>query len=263
MSAASRGRLARLLAPLSALISPLLLLLVWQWLSASGLYPPQILVSPSGVYDAFRELYNSGELQMHLSISLWRLSIGFLLGASSGLLFGALLALSPKTEIYFGPLFSALRQIPTLALIPMLVLIFGIDETLKIVLLVKATFFPVAIATFDGVKNIPASQLEVGRVYRLGPWTLFRRVVFPATIPSILTGIRIALGRAWLILVAAELLAADTGLGQMMELGRQMLRLDIVMVGVFIAGIIGFSLDKGFRLLETFLLRHHPRRQAS
>jgi sulfonate transport system permease protein len=240
---------------LTAFISPLALLLAWAWLAQLRIFPEQIVVPPSVVLDAFRELLDSGELQMHVSISLYRLAAGFAIGSVTGLLFGVLMALSRQVEIYFGPLFQALRQIPTLALIPMFVLFFGIDETLKIVILVKATFFPVAIAAYDGVKNIPRGYLEVGRVYRLGHASLLRRVVLPATVPPVLTGIRISLGRAWLVLVAVELLAADSGIGQMMEMGRQMLRLDVVMVGVIITGVIGFALDKGFRLLERFLLR--------
>jgi sulfonate transport system permease protein len=94
----------------------------------------------------------------------------------------------------------------------------------------------------------------VGRAFRLRPWAQFRHIIFPATVPPILTGVRTALGRSWMVLVAVELLAAETGIGQMMEVGRQMLRLDIVMVGVIITGVIGFSLDRGFRLLEQTLL---------
>lgn len=240
---------------LAPFISPLLLIAAWAWVAQQRYFPEQIVVPPEAVLAAFRELWDSGELQMHLSVSLYRLAAGFAIGTVTGLVFGVLMALSRQVEIYFGPLFHALRQIPTLVLIPMAILIFGIDETLKIVLLVKATFFPPAIAAYDAVKNLPRGHLEVGRVYRLPPFTLFHRIIFPATVPPVLTGIRISLGRAWLVLVAVELLAADSGLGQMMELGRQMLRLDIVMVGVILTGVIGFALDKGFRLLERFLLR--------
>jgi sulfonate transport system permease protein len=151
-------------------------------------------------------------------------------------------------------LFQALRQVPTLALIPMFILLFGIGETLKIVIIVKSTLYPVAVATMDGVRNIPEHYLEVGRAYRLSPWASFKRILFPAAVPPILTGVRIALGRSWMVLVAIELLTADTGLGQTMETGRQMLRLDIVMVGVIVTGVIGFALDRGLELLERALV---------
>jgi len=242
-------------AVLAPLVSPLALLAIWYWVASREIFPEQILVPPGVVLEAFRELTESGELQEHLGISLYRLTLGFLIGALSGLIFGVLLALSRQVRDYAGSLFQALRQIPTLALIPMFILFFGIGETLKVVIIVKATFFPVAVAAWDGVKGIPTQYLEVGHLYRLKRRDLWLRLVLPAAVSPLLTGIRIALGRSWLVLVAVELLAADSGIGQMMELARQMMRLDIVMVGVFVTGIIGFALDKGFRLLERLLLR--------
>jgi sulfonate transport system permease protein len=116
----------------------------------------------------------------------------------------------------------------------------------------------VALAASEGVKGIPRGYFEVASVYRLPLWSLLRDVAFPAAAPPIVTGLRISLSRAWMVLVAAELLAADSGLGQMIELSRQMLRIDIVMVGVVVTGAIGFVLDFAFRLLEKRLLRWRP-----
>jgi sulfonate transport system permease protein len=158
---------------LASLISPLLLLVVWSLVARTHRFPEQILVPPEDVLATFRDLYMSGDLQSNLQISLYRLLTGFSLGALIGLAFGVGLALSETVQIYFGPLFNALRQVPTLALIPMLVMILGIGEALKIVILIKVTFFPVALATSEGVKNIPRAYLEVGKVFRLGNWTLF------------------------------------------------------------------------------------------
>ncbi len=243
---------------LAAWISPALLLLSWFWVTRAQLFPEQIVVPPGVVWDAFIELKDSGELQTHLHASLFRLFTGFGLGVVSGVLFGVGLALSQTVRVYFGLLFEALRQVPTLVLIPMFVLFFGIDETLKIVIIVKATFFPVALATQEAVRTIPNQYLELGKVYQLKPLTWFSKIIFPATLPPVLTGIRIALSRSWLILVAVELLAADSGIGQMMEMARQMLRLDIVMVGVILTGLIGFGLDKGLRLVEQLFSRWKP-----
>jgi sulfonate transport system permease protein len=244
----------RRLQALASLISPLLLLAAWILATRAHWFSDQILVPPQAVLDALREVWDSGELQGDLKISLYRLVLGFALGSAAGVALGVLLAASRQAEIYLGPTFHVLRQVPTLSLIPMFVLLFGIGETLKIVIIVKSTIFPVAIATLEGVRNIPREYLDVGRVYRLGAWTRFRRVIFPATVPAILTGVRIALGRSWMVLVAVELLAADTGIGQMMEIGRQMLRLDIVMVGVIVTGLCGFAFDRALRLLERGLL---------
>ncbi|WKL56741.1 ABC transporter permease [Asticcacaulis sp. ZE23SCel15] len=235
--------------------SPLLLLIVWQAVTAFKLFPPEVLVSPTAVVSAFGEVITTGELQRHLSESLTRLAGGFTAGASLGLLFGLALALSKTVERVFGPTFQALRQVPVLAFIPMLILLLGIDEVFKIIIIAKAAFFPVALAAYDSVKGVPKSYFEVSSLYRAPWWVLISKILIPATIPNILAGVRLSLTRSWLVLVAAELIVADSGLGQMMEMGRQMFRLDIVMVGVIVAGVIGFGLDRLFQLLQAHALR--------
>lgn len=244
---------------LSWFASPLALLVVWALVAQAGWYPTQLLVPPQHVYEAFVELLGSGELREHLQNSLSRLAIGFSLGALGGLLFGTAMALSKQVEAYCAPLFHTLRQIPSIALIPMFILFFGVEETFKILIVVKAAFFPVALATSEGVKGIPRSYFDVAAVYRLPLWSLLKDVAFPAAAPPIVTGLRISLSRSWMVLVAAELLAADSGLGQLIELSRQMMRIDIVMVGVVVTGLVGFTLDYGFRLLEKHLFRWKPR----
>ena len=247
------------LGPLSWLVSPLLVLLAWAWLAQSGRYSEQLLVPPAVVWDTFKDLLRSGELWEHIQFSLSRLGIGFACGAGAGLAFGVVLALSKTVEVYCSPLFHTVRQIPSIALIPMFILAFGVEETFKVLIVTKAVFFPVALATSEGIKAIPRSYFEVGRIYRLPLRHLLLDIAFPAAAPPILTGIRIGLNRAWMVLVAAELLAADSGLGQMIEMARQMMRIDIVMVGVVVIGVIGFTLDYGFRLLEKRLFRWKTR----
>ncbi|TBU99210.1 ABC transporter permease [Stutzerimonas kirkiae] len=244
---------------LSWLVSPLLVLAAWLLVAAAGWFPPQLLVPPAHVYQAFSELLGSGELREHLAVSLSRLAIGFTLGALGGLLFGTALALSRQVEAYCAPLFHTLRQIPSIALIPMFILLFGVEETFKILIVLKAAFFPVALATSEGVRGIPRSHFEVAEVFRLPLPSLLRDVAFPAAAPPIVTGLRIGLSRAWMVLVAAELLAADSGLGQMIEMSRQMMRIDVVMVGVVVAGLVGCVLDHGLRLLEKRLFRWKTR----
>lgn len=244
---------------LSWFLSPLAVLLAWALVANAGWYPPQLLVPPQHVYEAFLELLGSGELREHLQNSLSRLAIGFAIGAGSGLLFGTAMALSKNVEAYCAPLFHTLRQIPSIALIPMFILFFGVEETFKVLIVTKAAFFPVALAASEGVKGIPRSYFDVAAVYRLPLWSLLKDVAFPAAAPPIVTGLRISLSRAWMVLVAAELLAADSGLGQMIEMSRQMMRIDIVMVGVLVTGLVGFTLDYGFRLLEKHLFRWKPR----
>lgn len=249
----------RLLLTLSWLISPLALLALWAVVANAGLFPRNLLVPPAHVLQAFESLMASGELQEHLANSLSRLGFGFAIGSLCGLAFGMLLALSKTVEVYCAPLFHTLRQIPSIALIPMFVLLFGIDETFKIIIVAKTAFFPVALAASEGVKGIPRSYFEVADVYRLRWPTFVWRIALPAAAPPIITGFRISLTRAWVVLVATELLAADSGLGQMIEMSRQMLRIDVVMVGVVVTGLIGFTLDFAFRQLEQRLFRWQSR----
>jgi sulfonate transport system permease protein len=239
----------------SGWLSPLLLLALWSvatWLEWS---PEQILVSPLQVLKTGWEMTLSGELWDNLGVSLYRLFAGFGMGSIAGLVFGVLLGLSSGLRAYVDPTFHVLRQLPTVALIPLFILLFGIGETFKVFIVIKATFFVVALAVHDAVRAMSSRYGEVAQIYCFTRWQVIRRIVLPSIIPATLTGVRIALSRAWMVLVGAELLAAESGLGQMMELGRQMFRLDIVMLGVVLTGVIGFSLDRGFRLLERHLMR--------
>jgi sulfonate transport system permease protein len=239
----------------SAWTAPLLVLLLWSAATALEWAPPQILVSPWQVALTAAELVQSGELTDHLSVSLYRLFAGFALGGAAGLAAGVLLGLSKPLRAYVEPTFNVLRQLPTVALIPLFILVLGIGESFKVFIVAKATFFIVALAAHDAIRNISARYFEVASVYRFSRWSVIRRVALPAIVPDVLTGVRIALSRSWMVLVGAELLAADSGLGQMMEMGRQMFRLDVVMVGVVLTGVIGFALDRSFRLIEQRLTR--------
>lgn len=236
-------------------VSPALLFLLWWYASARHWFAPQLLVPPYKVYDTFRTLAAGGDLQDNLLITLRRLATGFAWGCLSGIVCGTLLAVNRTFSDYVRPLFDILRQVPTLTLIPILILLIGIDEPLKVVVVAKAVFFPVALATYGGVQGVPRDLIEMARHYGLGRAGLLHDVLLPSAIPSLLTGIRIAIARSWLALVAVELLSADSGIGEMMEMARQMLRIDIVMVDVIAIGLIGFTLDQSIALVQRRVLR--------
>lgn len=238
----------------SSFISPVLFLLLWVWVTHIELFSPQLLVSPQIVFETFRELLATGELQDNLAISLSRLGYGYAIGAFTGLLFGILMALSKPVEDFFLPVFHAIRQVPTVALIPIFILLLGVDEIFKIAIVIKATFFTVALASYEASKGIPRNYFEVAQVYQLPRFRLYKTVIIPAILPPVLVGLRIAFARSWTILVASELLAADSGIGQMMQMGREMFRIDIVMVGLVLAGVIGFSIDRIFKWGENNLI---------
>jgi sulfonate transport system permease protein len=141
--------------------------------------------------------------------------------------------------------------VPVIAFVPLMVMFLGIDEPFKIAVVAIAAFFPMALATFDGIRSVPRNWFDVAKVYRLALHQLIGRILLPATVPAVLTGLRISLTRAWVVLVAAELLAADSGIGQMMEMGRQLFQIDVVLAGVVVSGLIGFLLDRGARWVES------------
>ena len=232
-----------------------MLFLLWWYASAQHWFAPQLLVPPHKVYDTFSTLAAGGDLQDNLLITLRRLAIGFVWGGLLGIACGTLLAVNRVFSDYVRPLFDILRQVPTLTLIPILILLIGIDEPLKVVVVAKAVFFPVALATYGGVQGVPRDLVEMARHYGLGRLALLRDVLLPSAVPSLLTGIRIAMARSWLALVAVELLSADSGIGEMMEMARQMLRIDIVMVDVIAIGLIGFALDQSIALVQRRVLR--------
>jgi len=235
-------------------------LLVWLWYSVTArqIFPPELLVPPLRVAQSFWELLQTDELRMHLTISLQRLATGVSIGAAAGLVFGVLMAVFATFESYTRPLFNLMRHVPAVALIPVFILMFGIGETFKVLIIVKAAFFPIALAAYQGVKNLPAQYLDVARVYRLPRLTLFRRVLLPSALPELVTGIRLALGRSWGTLVVAELLAAESGIGQMIQFAREMFRMDVVMVGVVIIGLVGFTLDRTIKLAERRVMHWRP-----
>jgi sulfonate transport system permease protein len=242
---------------LAAALPPVLVLVLvlWQGLAVSGLFPQQVLVPPLQVAETLIAMAGSGDLQRHVGDSLWRLGIGFAIGGLAGLMVGAATALLRWIEALVWPMFLIAWQVPVIAFVPLLVLFLGIDETFKIAIVAIAAFFPVALATFDGIRGLPRAWFDVPRLYRLNLPDLVWRILVPATVPAVLTGLRVAVTRAWVVLIAAELLAADSGIGQMMEMGRQLFQIDVVMAGVVVSGLIGFLLDYGARAVERRAMR--------
>ncbi len=250
--APGRGPLFRLLAGLAL---PLGLLALWQFASARTWLPPQILPSPAEVWASFADLSRTGELRAHVAISLLRVAEGFAAGAAAGLVLGIAMGLSRTVDDYVHPLFTAVAQIPSLGWIPFLMMIFGIGETLKIVVIAKAAFVPMVLNTARGIRATPRGYMEVADALRLTRRQRLRLLVLPGAVPPIFTGIRYGLTHAWLALVAVELLASSEGLGYLLVYGRQMFWLDTVMVAMAVIGLIGFVLDKGFEVLERRMQR--------
>ena len=248
-----RGRPAVHLAQLLAL--PLLAGVAWWFLHAQGLVSDRILPGPAAVARTFADLLASGELADNLGVSLWRVARGAALGISIGLTLGLTLGFSRTADQWIGPSFRTLAQIPSIALIPLLMMVLGIDDKLKLFIMAKACVIPLALITAEGIRNIPRSFLEVGQVFRLGRWGTIRWIVLPGALPPIFSGIRQGLAHVWVSLVAVEVLASAEGIGYLMTWGRLIFQLDVVLVCVVLIGAIGFCLDLGLRRSEAWLLR--------
>ena len=217
--------------------------------------PPQVLPAPSEVAGALRDLAANGDLLSNTAISLLRVVEGFAAGAVLGLLLGIAMGLSRTVEEIVKPLFTAFAQVPTLGWIPLLMLLVGIGEPLKVLVIAKAALVPVTLNTYAGIRAVPALYREVGTVFRFSPWQVLHKIVLPAAVPPIFAGLRYGLTHAWNALVAVELLASAEGLGYLLVWGRQMFWLDTMMGAMLVIGVVGFALDRMMGLLEARLLR--------
>jgi sulfonate transport system permease protein len=243
------------------LLLPTVLLVAAEAGVRSGAVPANLLPAPSQVIQTVVELSRHG-LAAHVASSALRVLIGFVAGAALGILLGAAVALSRRTEAILDPTLQALRAIPSLAWVPLLLLWLGIDEAPKLVLIAIGAFFPVYMGTVAGVGGVDRKLVEVGRLYRLGQAALLRRVLLPAALPSMMTGLRNGLGLAWMFMVAAELIAASRGLGYLLSDGRETSRADIVIAAIVLLALLGKASDSGLRALERRFLAWRDSFQA-
>lgn len=245
----------RWLYPALPFVLPLTALAVWQLGVVQGWVSPQVLPPLSFVYETLVELARSGDLWLHAGASLQRVLVGFLLGASLGMLLGAAMGLSPRIRALLLPTFNALVQIPVLGWLPFALLLFGIGEPLKYVLIAKAAVVPVTLATLQVFQEAPQRLVEVARVNGFSRRQVITGVVLPAGVPTLFTGLRLGFTKAWLSLVVVELVASSEGLGYLIVYGRQLFQLDLVMAAVVIVGAIGYAIDRGFDSLERRFVR--------
>ncbi len=236
-------------------VVPLLILALLETLVRSGVLPAHQMPASSQVAQTLYLLAQSGELWRHLNASLLRVGAGFAIGAALAIVIGTWVGLSRRAEAYLEPTFQALRAIPSLAWVPLLLLWLGIDETPKIVLIALGAFFPVYLSLLAGIRNIDRKLVEVGRLYGLSPLALVRRILLPAALPSLFTGLRGALSLSWMFLVAAELIAATRGLGYLLSDGRETSRPDLVIAAILLLALLGKLSDSLLKAWETRALR--------
>lgn len=234
---------------------PVLLLLLWQVSASYKLIPLLLLPSPLQVWQAFLVASTSGTLAAALAVSLQRLTVGYVLGVALGLPLGLLFAISPVFRKLIAPTFWFIVRVPLLAWIPFLMVLFGLGEALKLIIIAKAVMTPVTINTERAIRGIPAGWRELGQLYRLSPWVTLRRILFPATILPVFTGLRLGLVQAWAVLVAVELLASSNGIGFQLTMARQLFQLDTMLALMAVVGVIGFLLDRILAVAERRIAR--------
>ena len=237
---------------------PLLLVSVWQVASVQGWISVRVLPAPLSVVDAAWTLADSGELWKHVQISAARALLGLAVGGGLGLALGLLTGSIRWAETLLDSTIQMVRNIPALALIPLVILWFGIDETAKLFLISVAVFFPIYINTFHGIRNVDVGLIEMGRTYGLSQWGLYRHIILPGALSSILVGLRFSLGLMWVILIVAETISAQAGIGYLTMNAREFLQTDVVLVGILLYAILGKLADVFAKALERYWLRWHP-----
>ena len=237
---------------------PIAVLIAWELVTTTGLVSPRRLPSLHAVVLAGWTMTRSGELPRDVAVSALRAGTGFLIGGSLGFCFGLAAGISRSTENLVDGLLQMLRMVPHLALIPLVIVWFGIGEGAKVFLVAVGVFFPIYYNTYHGIRTIDAGLLEMARVQGLRGAALFREVIFPGALPSILVGVRYGLGIMWLTLIVAETIAGNSGIGYMTMNAREFMQTDVVVLGIVLYAVLGKLIDSLARWIEREALSWHP-----
>lgn len=234
---------------------PAVLLLAWQWSTSAGVFSVVQLPPPGSVLDAARGLWERDELLGHIRISTQRVLLGFSIGAAIGLSLGALVGLSRWADVLLSPTIGALRAVPSLAWVPLLILWLKIGEDSKITLIAIGAAFPVFTTVSVALRHVDRQLVEAGRAFGLRGLRLLSAVQLPAVVPSAFSGLRLALAQAWLFLVAAELIASSQGLGYLLTDSQNNGRTDRLLLAIVLLAVLGKASDAVLGLVERWANR--------
>lgn len=238
----------------------IVILLLWYVGSKLDLWSTFIIPTPEKVIKSFITLLKNGKLIKSIGISLERVVIGFGISSTIALPLGILFGTRPKLYEYFKGILEFLRHTPPLALVPMIILWFGIGELSKIVIIILASFFPIFLNSLKGIISCDEKYIEVGKVFGLSPQKIFTKIIFPSAIPDILLGLKLGLGYSWRAIIAAELIASSSGIGYLILDAQQISRSDIVVVGILSVGLLGIFTDY---LFSIFIHKYLGKRKES
>jgi sulfonate transport system permease protein len=239
-------------------IIPFALILIWHFASTTGSLSPGVLPAPADVLNVGWSLAVQGTLLHDILVSFRRVFIGFSLGAGAGLLLGFAVGLSSLAYGLFDRSLQMVRTVPHLALVPLMILWFGIGEEPRITLVAMGTLFPVYLNTMSGVRNVDPKLVELGRSYGLSRLEVIRSIILPGALQPILVGLRYALGVGWLTLVVGETIASRDGIGYLVQNARELLRTDVIVLAIILYAVAGWLVDLLARLVERWALRWHP-----
>ncbi|MFO1039885.1 MAG: ABC transporter permease [Geminicoccaceae bacterium] len=225
------------------LVLPLALAVLWEIAAAQGWIRVRILPPPSVILRTLGDLWASDALAQHILATVGRVVKGFALGVVAATVLGALTGYSDTARRLLDPTLQALRNIPSIAWVPLFILWFGIFETSKIVLIAVGTFFPVYLGLLTGIQGVDRKLVEVGRIYHLSPFSMVRRILLPAAMPSYLTGLRSGLGLGWMFVIAAELMGASEGLGYLLLDGQMTGNAAQILGALVLFAILGKGTD--------------------
>ncbi|NBA98337.1 ABC transporter permease subunit [Pseudomonas sp. R5(2019)] len=240
------------------LISPLVILLLWEIASRTGLIPSRIIAAPSDISGTLWALISSGELGRHLLVSLQRAITGLSIGVAIGVAAALITGLSKRGEVLLDSPMQMLRTIPSLALVPLFILWFGIGEFTKIALIVTGTTFPVYLNLFAGIRNIDPKLVEAAHTLGLTRRELIWHVILPGSLPSFFVGLRYSLAISWLALVFVEQINTTAGIGYLASDARDFMRTDVIVICLLIYSVLGLLIDGLIRTLERFALAWRP-----
>lgn len=215
------------------------------WIAATRFHwvSDMILPPPSLVWSSAVDLFSSGQIFQEVGVSLGRIAWGLFIGGTLGIVTGILMARSPAVEAYIGPTIRVIWLVPALGWLPFLMLFLGVGETLKFVMIAKTCFMPLLVTSYEGTRALPQRYLEVAKVLELPRRTTLVKVIIPSILPSLFAGLRLSLSKGWQALVVVELIASSSGIGYLMNWGRKLFYLDIVIVTMVVIGVIGWLID--------------------
>ncbi|HZT90049.1 MAG TPA: ABC transporter permease [Stellaceae bacterium] len=239
---------------LIGLVSPVVLLAIWETLARTGVIDPRFFPAPSSIAVSFVRLCGSGELWTNLSASLARLGWGYLLGGVPALLLGLAMGLYRPVRALVDPLVAATYPVPKSAILPLVLLIFGLGEASKIVMVALGVFYPVLINTTAGVLQIEPIYLDVGKNFGAGRWQTFRTIALPGAAPLIMAGVKLGVGMGLILIAIAEMVGAQDGIGYMIWNAWQLMTVDTMFVGLIVIAVLGFAFNVALDELERWIL---------